>query len=203
MLSLTSCPLFPLQFRTLLIFQNYVRNDFFMLFACFSASIIIMCTDSFILQLWQSLKNTRPINHHIVGFQNESFAADIFPPLSLCLLFFSSATISGFLSLLFNYTKDAFCDRTLDEIFPTFSISFDCISSSLMLATPSSIKTHFNRIWGVGSKSCFLQSFRLQGKKQCFITLPVWMQCFSVRTGLSIYCYYWWILRYKAKSSNL
>lgn len=47
---------------------------FFMLFACFRASIIIICADSFILQLWQSLKNASPINQHIVGFQNEIFS---------------------------------------------------------------------------------------------------------------------------------
>lgn len=62
---------------------------FFVLFACFRASIIIICTDSFILQLWQSLKNASPINQHVVGFQNEIFSSWHFLSLFLFLLFHS------------------------------------------------------------------------------------------------------------------
>jgi len=52
---------------------KFCEKWFFILFACFREFIIIMCTDSFILQLWQSLKNASPINQHIVAFQNKIF----------------------------------------------------------------------------------------------------------------------------------
>lgn len=76
---------------------------FFMLFACFRASIIIMCTDSFILQLWQSLKNASPINQHIVGFQNENFCSWQFILLFLLFSSLQQQSIACF-CFLFNCT---------------------------------------------------------------------------------------------------
>lgn len=82
---------------------------FFMLFACFRASIIIICTDSFILQLWLSLKNASPINQHIVGFQNEIFSRWHFL-LHLLFLLFSSLQQQSMACFCFSFN----CTLSID-----------------------------------------------------------------------------------------